>query len=112
MRLAIPVTQGRLAMHFGHCEEFALIDVDTEKKEISGQTTVAAPPHEPGLLPGWLAGQQVGVVLAGGMGSRAIQAFAASGVRVIVGVPELDPMALANAFLGDELETRGNACDH
>ncbi|NLF18973.1 MAG: ATPase, partial [Lentisphaerae bacterium] len=28
MRLAIPIADGRLSLHFGHCESFALIDVD------------------------------------------------------------------------------------
>lgn len=36
MRIAIPVTGGRLAEHFGHCEQFALIDVAEEEKEIGG----------------------------------------------------------------------------
>jgi len=32
--IAIPVAGGRLCMHFGHCEQFALLDVDMESKEI------------------------------------------------------------------------------
>ena len=39
MRYAVPVSGGKLATHFGHCEQFALIDVDevtrtVERKEI------------------------------------------------------------------------------
>ncbi len=28
VRLAVPVAEGRLCSHFGHCESFALVDVD------------------------------------------------------------------------------------
>ena len=28
MRFAIPLAEGQLCMHFGHCEQFALVDVD------------------------------------------------------------------------------------
>ena len=34
MRIAIPLAGGKLAMHFGHCEQFALFDVDSDNKEI------------------------------------------------------------------------------
>ena len=34
MRYAVPVSGGIVSPHFGHCEQFALIDVDEEKKEI------------------------------------------------------------------------------
>ena len=34
MKVAIPLANGKLAMHFGHCERFALIDVDTAEKKI------------------------------------------------------------------------------
>ena len=40
MRYAVPVSGGVVAAHFGHCEHFALIDVDEEKKEIVGKELV------------------------------------------------------------------------
>jgi Mrp family chromosome partitioning ATPase len=54
MRFAIPMAAGQLCLHFGHCEQFALIDVNEETKVITNQTMVTPPPHEPGLLPRWL----------------------------------------------------------
>ena len=48
MRIAIPVAEGRLAMHFGHCQEFTLVDADTSAKRVLETTTVPAPEHEPG----------------------------------------------------------------
>jgi len=56
MRIAIPTSDGRLHQHFGHCAEFAILDVDPVKKEIAATTMVKAPEHQPGLLPPWRAG--------------------------------------------------------
>jgi predicted Fe-Mo cluster-binding NifX family protein len=112
MRLAIPVSRGILAQHFGHCDNFELIDVDTAKKEILQRRTVAAPPHQPGLLPGWLAERGAEVILAGGIGSRALQGFTAHDISVIVGVPELDPESLVRNYLDGNLQTGDNVCDH
>ena len=39
MKIAIPLAEGKLCIHFGHCETFALIDVDVEKKEIGKHTS-------------------------------------------------------------------------
>jgi hypothetical protein len=55
MKIAIPITGGKLSAHFGHCEGFALVDADAESRTITSTQIVAAPPHEPGLLPRWLA---------------------------------------------------------
>ena len=112
MRIAIPVANGKLAMHFGHCEEFSLIDVDAEAKKITGRETVPAPEHQPGLLPPWLAEQGADVIIAGGMGMRAQQLFAEQNIEVIVGAPAEDAEAIATAYLAGTLETGGNICDH
>lgn len=34
MMIAIPLADGRRDMHFGHCERFALVNVDPEAKSI------------------------------------------------------------------------------
>ena len=34
MKYAVPVSGGVVSSHFGHCEQFALIDVDEVKKQI------------------------------------------------------------------------------
>ncbi len=112
MRIAIPVAEGKLAVHFGHCEQFALIDVDEESGDIQGTELVQAPEHEPGLLPRWLAQKGVGLVIAGGMGRRAMGLFAESGIRVAVGAPAEAPEELAKQFLAGSLVTGDNVCDH
>ena len=67
MKIAIPLANGKLAMHFGHCEYFALVEVDQTAKEIVRRSDIDAPPHEPGLLPPWLADKGSSIIIAGGM---------------------------------------------
>jgi ATP-binding protein involved in chromosome partitioning len=112
MRIAIPVAGGKLAMHFGHCEQFALVDVNDESGDIDGTELVQAPEHQPGLLPEWLREKGVGVVIAGGMGSRAMSLFAQSGIVVAVGAAAESPQELARQFLAGSLKTGENVCDH
>jgi Mrp family chromosome partitioning ATPase/predicted Fe-Mo cluster-binding NifX family protein len=112
MKIAIPIAEGKLAMHFGHCAEFALIDVDNTTKTITGQKRLTPPPHEPGVLPRWLHEQGVTVIIAGGMGSRAQALFAENGIKVTVGAPSEPPEALIAAYLAGTLQTGANVCDH
>ncbi len=112
MRIAIPVAGGRLCPHFGHCEVFALIDVDPEKREIVGTQMLPAPDHQPGLLPRWLNEQGATDVIAGGMGGRAQNLFAENGIRVIIGAPSDEPEAVVRAYLENTLQTGDNICDH
>jgi predicted Fe-Mo cluster-binding NifX family protein len=99
-------------MHFGHCEKFALVDVDPDLKAIVETTSINPPPHEPGLLPGWLAERGVNLVIAGGMGGRAQQLFAEAGVKVIVGAPSAEPESVVMDYLAGNLVTGANVCDH
>ncbi|MCK9273574.1 MAG: P-loop NTPase [Syntrophales bacterium] len=111
-RIAIPVVQGRLSPHFGHCDEFAIFDVDLEKKEILSEKALEAPPHEPGLLPRWLGENNVNIIIAGGMGSRARDLFAEQGISVSVGAPSDTPANIIQTFMEGTLVLGDNVCDH
>lgn len=112
MRFAVPLAEGKLAVHFGHCASFALLDVDPDGKSVMIREDVAAPPHEPGLLPRWLAERGVNRIIAGGMGQRAQALFAEHGIEVIVGAPAEAPEALVAQCIAGTLAVGGNACDH
>ena len=112
MRYAVPTTGGRLASHFGHCESFAMFDVDDSTGEIVGRETVPSPGHQPGFLPGWLADQGVSVIIAGGMGPRAAGLFEENRVHVVLGAPEEGPEQVVLAHLAGELTLGENVCDH
>jgi predicted Fe-Mo cluster-binding NifX family protein len=112
MRIAIPLANGKLAMHFGHCERFALVDVDQAEKKLLKREDIDAPPHQPGLLPPWLAERGASVIIAGGMGQRAQGLFAEQGIQVVVGAPVESPERLVGDFLAGTLQAGENICDH
>ena len=112
MKIAIPTAGGRLCMHFGHCEQFALLDVDAAGKKVTGKTMVTPPPHEPGLLPKWLHERGVNVIIAGGMGQRAQGLFKENGIAVVVGAPAEVPETLVAQYLAGTLASGENVCDH
>jgi len=112
IRFAVPTSDGLLCPHFGHCQEFTLVDVDAASKRVLNLTTIPAPEHEPGLLPAWLADKGAGFIIAGGMGSRAQQLFAEQGVSVITGASPAEPETVVRQFLEGDLVTGENVCDH
>ena len=112
MRYAVPVTNGRVAEHFGHCQHFAIFDVDDSSKEIVAKSIADSPEHQPGLLPAWLAEEGVSAVIAGGMGSRAQDLFRQNNIQVIVGAPESDPEKVVMDHIEGKLATSDNICDH
>ncbi|MBN2054664.1 P-loop NTPase [bacterium] len=112
LTFALPLAAGRLAMHFGHSETFALIDVDNASKEILDSRTLDAPPHEPGLLPRWLKDAGADVIIAGGIGSRAAELFAQQNIKVVIGAPSAEPEQLVQEYLAGTLMTGDNVCDH
>ena len=112
MKYAVPVTSGIMSPHFGHCEQFAFFDVDEQKKEITCKEFVSSPEHQPGLLPVWLAEQGASVVIAGGMGPRAIDLLQQRGISVVLGAVESDPENAVLSYLNGSLDTEDNICDH
>jgi len=109
-RIAIPVADGRLSMHFGHSEKFALVDVSDGG--IVSSEFVESPPHQPGLLPQWLSEHGANMIIAGGMGSRAKNLFEEKGIEVVVGASCETPERVVEQFLAGRLELGDNMCDH
>ena len=112
MKYAIPVVGGKLSPHFGHCEHFAMFDVDEQSKQIVGRENVPSPEHQPGLLPKWLAEKGASVIIAGGMGPMAQELFSQNGIKVVMGALESDPEKAVLDYLTGELATGDNTCDH
>lgn len=112
MKIAIPTAEGKLAMHFGHCQNFEILTVDTDAKTIASCEAMTPPPHEPGVLPAWLHEQGVNLIIAGGMGNRAQQLFLQNDIQVVVGAPAASSEELAKAWMDGTLVSGANACDH
>ncbi|MBC7197191.1 MAG: NifB/NifX family molybdenum-iron cluster-binding protein, partial [Deferribacterales bacterium] len=73
MKIAIPVENGLLSQHFGHCEGFYIATVENGK--IVNSEILLPPEHGDGTFPTFLANKNVNIVIAGGMGPRAIDFF-------------------------------------
>ena len=110
-KIAIPVDfEGMLDTHFGHCKYFALIK--THGQKILAEEIVIPPPHEPGLLPKWLAEKGVTDIVAGGMGQKAIELFNRQNVNAFVGAPKQSAKQLAQGLLSESLTLSANYCNH
>lgn len=110
VRIALPVINGVLSGHFGHCNEFFIYDVDNYN--ITNEIVIVSPPHEPGMLPAWLAKRGVTDIIAGGMGQRAICLFNQNKINVFIGVPIKPPKELVADYIEGTLETSDNTCEH
>ena len=109
-RIAIPIENGLLCPHFGHCQAFAIISIEDQK--IQEIKEVTPPEHQPGLYPRWIAGYDVSDVIAGGMGQKAIQLFNEQNINVFVGAPVKPVKDLVQDFLTNKLSLQANYCDH
>lgn len=112
MKYAVPVSGGTMSPHFGHCEQFALFEVEEQKKEIINKELITSPEHQPGLLPRWLVEKGVSVVIAGGMGPRALDIFHQNGISVVLGAMESDPEKAVLSHINGTLAIGDNVCDH
>jgi predicted Fe-Mo cluster-binding NifX family protein len=81
-------------------------------KEVINTAMETPPPHEPGVLPAWLAQHNVNIILAGGMGQRAQGMFVHRGITVVVGAPPLKPVDVVMQYINGTLTTGSNLCDH
>jgi ATP-binding protein involved in chromosome partitioning len=111
MIIAVPLVSGKLSLHFGHCDSFAVMDVDSEGNVVS-KNELIPPPHEPGVLPAWLHSLGVQHVIVGGMGSRAQGIFYENDISVTIGAPVAAPEDLALAYVRGDLKGGENVCDH
>lgn len=110
MKIAIPLVGGKLATHFGHCQEFSIMTIDNNT--IINHETLTPPPHAPGVIPNWVADLGCTDIIVGGMGEAAQSILAERQVKVMSGAPSLEPEKLAALYLNGELTDAGNACDH
>lgn len=109
MRVAFAVDGGDISAHFGHCAEYALIDIEGGK--VVREARVPTPPHQPGVLPPFLHRHGAECVVAGGMGPRAVELFEQLGIQVVMGVQgSLDDVVAA--FANGTLAEGASTCSH
>ena len=107
---AIPTQNGQLCQHFGHCEKFAIVEIN--ENQFVKEEYFTPPIHQPGVYPKFLADKGVKVIISGGMGMKAQDLFAQNGIEVCVGVNAESPRELVEQYINSELQTGQNLCDH
>ncbi len=112
MKIAIPSAEGNLDTHFGHCKIFDFFEVNVESGEFTQLESLVPPPHEPGVIPRWLGELGVNLVLAGGMGHKALKHFDDQNIQVIVGMEAESTQKLVGNYLAGNVEEGSNLCDH
>ena len=106
---AVPTENKKLCAHFGHCESFAIIEV--ENNIIVNERYLDPPVHQPGTYPAFLAEKGVSTIISGGMGVMAQNLFKENNIEVFMGIAAEDPAALVKKYLQSELENGDNLCD-
>ncbi|MBE9471568.1 MAG: NifB/NifX family molybdenum-iron cluster-binding protein [Chloroflexi bacterium] len=109
MRVAISADDGHgldsvVSPHFGRCPYYVLVDLDG--REVSRVSAVENPyygHHQPGQVPGFIQSQGGDVMLAGGMGQRAIGFFQQYGIQAVTGASGTVRHALEQ-YLGGVLQ--------
>jgi len=109
MRVAISADDSNgldsvVSPHFGRCPYYVLVDLDG--REVSRVSAVENPyygHHQPGQVPAFIQSQGGDVMLAGGMGQRAIGFFQQYGIQAVTGASGTVRHALEQ-YLGGVLE--------
>ncbi len=109
MKIAIATENDQVAQHFGRCAAYTLVEFKDNR--VLGREIIANPGHQPGFLPRFLAERGVSCIIAGGMGRRAQDLFAAQNIETIIGVTGPVDRAIAGYLSGD-LPRGESLCDH
>jgi predicted Fe-Mo cluster-binding NifX family protein len=102
MKIALPVENGMLCGHFGHAPQFAFVEIRDNRPQ--GSELKTPPPHEPGVLPKWLAEMGATHIICGGIGARAVELLEGAGIKVIAGVASMDPSRAVEGYLDGSIK--------
>ena len=109
MKIAVTYDNGNVFQHFGHTEQFKVYEVEDNK--VVSSEVIGSNGTGHGALAGLLAGQDVDVLICGGIGGGAQAALAEAGVELCAGA-EGNTDEAVEAYLRGELVSTGANCDH
>jgi predicted Fe-Mo cluster-binding NifX family protein len=92
----------QISSHFGRCPSYMLIDI--EGHEIKSLQDIENPfyyHHEPGQIPTFISEQGADVMIAGGMGQKAIGFFQRLGIEAISNASGTALRSLALYIMGE-----------
>lgn len=108
-KIAVPVNGANVSAHFGHAPQFRIFSI--EDKSIIAEDSLENPGHQPGLLPRLLNEAGADLVIASGMGQKAIAIFEKNNIDVVCGAAGEAKKAVID-YLNGELNASNNACSH
>lgn len=109
MRIAVTYENGEVFQHFGRTENFKIYEVENNKivsSQVMGSNGIG---H--GALAGLLSGNQIDVLICGGIGGGAQVALANAGITLCSGASG-DTDKAVEAYLRGELTSAGATCSH
>ncbi len=110
VKLAVPYENGQIFQHFGHTEQFEILEI--RQGEIVSKDIITPDCGGHSELAGFLADNQVSVLICGGIGGGAISALSEAGIKVLAGNSG-DIDQLVDLFLKGGLQSTEKAtCDH
>ena len=110
MKIAVTYENGLIFQHFGHTEQFKIYTIEDGKIVSSEIFDTNGSGH--GALAGFLAEQNVTVLICGGIGGGAQMALAEAGIKLYGGVSGSCDAAV-EAYLAHNLGYNPNVkCDH
>ena len=109
MKIAVTYDNGEIFQHFGKTEFFKVYQV--EDNQVVSSKVIGSNGTGHGALAGLLAGQNVDVLICGGIGGGAQAALAEAGVELCAGA-QGDADRAVEAYLKGELISTGANCDH
>ncbi len=84
MKIAVTYENGEVFQHFGHTAQFKIYEIEDGAVKNAEVVDTMGSGH--GALAGFLAGQQVGVLICGGIGMGAQTALSEAGIKLYGGV--------------------------
>ena len=94
--------ESRVSAHFGRCPYYVRAQISGGIVDrVSVMSTTMAGAHLPGVMPQFVQSMGADVVMAGGMGPRAIEMFRGMGISVATGADGSVADALLSWITGD-----------
>jgi predicted Fe-Mo cluster-binding NifX family protein len=107
MRVALSTEGEHVAVHFGRCPAFTIVDI--ENGSIVSRESIDNPGHQPGFIPQFLQEKGVNCIISGGMGMRAAGMFEELGITALTGVQGTIDEVL-NQFIEGTLKQGESLC--
>ena len=109
MKIAVTYDNGTIFQHFGKIENFKVYEV--ENGQVLSGEVISSNGSGHSALAGLLAGQNVDVLICGGIGGGAQAALTEAGIELCAGA-QGDADQAVEAYLKGELVSSGATCDH